>query len=121
VAGDYVDAFARAVVAAPLGEIVGPVESDFGFHLILVSERSAPTRVEYLADPWSILSNSQATLIWGNWITEVLAAADVWVAGDYGNWTGESVEPPASETTSTTAPASTTSTTVPASTSTTEG
>ncbi|HKK37755.1 MAG TPA: peptidylprolyl isomerase [Paracoccaceae bacterium] len=32
-----VEAFAEAAFAAPEGEVVGPVETDFGFHLILVT------------------------------------------------------------------------------------
>lgn len=36
---NYVDEFAQAVTNAPIGEIVGPVESDFGFHIIQVNAR----------------------------------------------------------------------------------
>lgn len=35
----FVDAFATAVTEAPVGEIVGPVETDFGFHIIQVRAR----------------------------------------------------------------------------------
>jgi hypothetical protein len=107
---DYVDEFAQAVLTAPLNEVTGPVESEFGFHLIVVSERTVPTRVEYLAGPWEILSSSAASLIWSNWITEVLAASDVWVAEAYGTWADDSILPPASETTTTTSGETTTTT-----------
>jgi len=109
-ASDYVEEFADAVLTAPLNEVTGPVESDFGFHLIVVSERTVPTRVEYLAGPWEILSSSAATMIWSNWITEVLAAADVWVAEDYGIWADDSILPPVSDTTTTTSAETTTTT-----------
>ncbi len=36
--GAMVKPFEDAVVAAPLGKVVGPVKTDFGWHLILVSE-----------------------------------------------------------------------------------
>lgn len=36
---NYVEPFADAVRDAPLGEIVGPVESEFGFHIIQVRAR----------------------------------------------------------------------------------
>ena len=36
---NYVDGFAEAVETAPIGEIVGPVESEFGFHIIQVNAR----------------------------------------------------------------------------------
>ena len=71
---------------------------------------SCRVKTEYLADPWSVLSSSQATIIWGDWITEVLAAADVRVAPEYGIWTGDGILPPASETTTTTSAGTTTTT-----------
>jgi hypothetical protein len=109
-AGDYVDEFAQAALGAPLNEVFGPVQSEFGFHVLVVSERSAPTRTEYLAGPWDILSNSRATIIWGDWISGVVAAADVWVSEEYGTWTADGIVAPGSETT-TTIPAGTTTTT----------
>jgi hypothetical protein len=117
-AGDYVDEFAQAAMEAPLNEVFGPVESDFGFHLLMVSERSAPTRTEYLAGPWDVLSNSRATIIWGDWISEVIAAADIWVSEEIGTWTPDGILAPVSETTTTT-PAETTTTAAPAETTTT--
>lgn len=36
---NYVEPFADAVRDAPLGQIIGPVESDFGFHIIQVRAR----------------------------------------------------------------------------------
>ncbi|MFH1331243.1 MAG: peptidylprolyl isomerase [Actinomycetota bacterium] len=101
-AGDYVDEFARAAAGAPLGEVTGPVESDFGFHLIVVSERTIPSRIEYLGDPWGVISSAQATMIWGDWITGVLEAADIWVAEEYGTWTVDGIQAPGAETTTTT-------------------
>jgi PPIC-type PPIASE domain len=109
-AGDYVDEFAQAVVAAPLNEVYGPVESEFGFHVLVVTERSTPTREAYLAGPWDILSDSQATIIWGDWISDVLATADVWVSEEYGTWTPEGILAPGTEATTTTAGETTTTT-----------
>lgn len=100
-AGDYVDEFARAAVEAPLDEVFGPVETSYGFHLLVVSQRNAISRVEYLADPWGILSQSQLTAIWGDWIAVVVAAADPWVAEEYGIWTPDGIVAPAAATTST--------------------
>lgn len=39
--GMMVKPFEDAVVAAPVGKVVGPVKTDFGYHLILVSETRA--------------------------------------------------------------------------------
>src|SRR5690606_34185574 len=35
----YVAPFAEAVATGEIGELLGPVETDFGFHVILVSSR----------------------------------------------------------------------------------
>lgn len=39
--GTMVKPFEDAVVSAPVGSVVGPIKSDFGYHLILVSETRA--------------------------------------------------------------------------------
>ncbi|MCB9890132.1 MAG: peptidylprolyl isomerase [Planctomycetes bacterium] len=37
--GDMVKEFDEAVFSAPIGECIGPIETQFGFHLIQVLER----------------------------------------------------------------------------------
>jgi len=107
-AGSYVDEFAQAALTATLGEVVGPVESEYGFHVLIVSERTIPTREEYLADPWTALSESQLSQIWSTWMAEVLEAADAWVLPEYGTWTPTGIDAPASDTTTTTVGTTTT-------------
>ena len=107
-AGSYVDEFAEAALTAALGEVVGPVESEFGFHVLIVSERTTPTREEYLADPWTALSEAQLSRIWASWMAGVLEEADPWVAPEYGTWTATGIDPPASDTTTTTVATTTT-------------
>ena len=107
-AGSYVDEFAEAALTAPLGEAVGPVESEFGFHVLIVSERTIPTREEYLADPWAALSDAQLNQIWTSWMAEALEAADAWVAPEYGTWTATGIDAPGSDTTTTTGASTTT-------------
>jgi len=101
-AGSYVDEFAQAALSATIGEVTGPVESEFGFHVLVVSARTPLTREEYLEDPWSALSDTQLSGIWATWMAEVLEAADPWVAADIGTWTPTGIEAPGSETTTTT-------------------
>jgi len=98
-AGSYVTEFAEAALAAPLGEVVGPVESDYGFHVLVVSGRTVPTREEYLADPWALLSETQLTEIWAAWMAEVMEEADPWVAAEYGTWTPTGIDAPVETTT----------------------
>ncbi|OFW54315.1 MAG: hypothetical protein A2V75_05865 [Actinobacteria bacterium RBG_16_70_17] len=85
-AGALAPSFADAAVSAPIGEVTGPVASDFGFHIIVVSERSTPTREEYLADPWALLTEDNLSNIWSDWFNDRLQAADAWVDGRYGTW-----------------------------------
>ena len=107
-AGSYVDEFAEAALTATLGEVTGPVESEFGFHVLVVSERTTPTREEYLADPGTALSETQLSQIWATWMGEVLEEADAWVAPEYGTWTPSGIDAPASDTTTTTVATTTT-------------
>jgi len=104
-AGTYVWEFAQAAMAAPLGEIVGPVQTEFGFHLLIVSERTAPTREQYLADPGAVLSDQDITRIWTEWINEALQSADAWVAERYGTWTPIGIKAAEAGTTTTTSSA----------------
>ena len=85
-AGALAPSFADAAVSAVIGEVTGPVASDFGFHIIVVSERSTPTREEYLADPWALLTEDNLSTIWSDWFNDRLQAADAWVDGRYGSW-----------------------------------
>jgi parvulin-like peptidyl-prolyl isomerase len=107
-AGSYVDEFAQAALSATIGEVTGPVESEYGFHVLIVSARTPLTREEYLADPWSALSDAQLSDIWAIWMGQVLEEADAWVAADVGTWTPTGIEPPGSETTTTTTATTTT-------------
>lgn len=98
-AGTYVAEFADAAINAPIGELTGPVESEFGFHVLIVSARTPLTREEYLADPWAALGDTQLSRVWAAWMQEVLEQAEVWVAADVGTWTPTGIEAPGAETT----------------------
>ena len=45
--GQMVRAFEDVVWEAPIGAVQGPVQTQFGYHLILVTERHIPGDVEY--------------------------------------------------------------------------
>lgn len=70
----YVSAFAEAVDAAPLNEVVGPVNSEFGYHLITVYDR----RTEEVP----VDTTGPA----GDAIAEKLRSIDVTVSNDLGRW-----------------------------------
>lgn len=91
----YVPPFREAVLDATVGEVYPePVESEFGFHVILVTDRTVPEDpevAENLRDA-AVLSELQT------WFTGVMAGAEVTVDEEYGTWTSNppGVTPPAS-------------------------
>jgi parvulin-like peptidyl-prolyl isomerase len=95
----FVDAFAEATLEATVEEPFGPVETTFGFHLILVTERTFPTDDELPTDEEIIESlkvpaiNQALT----EWIGGHLEAASVTVEVRFGTWQSEpaGVVPPA--------------------------
>lgn len=94
VAGTYVTQFADATVEAPLNEVFGPVETEFGWHVLLVTERTAPTREEVAADPIAILPVSEANALWQEWFNGKLQEAEVVVEPKYGTWSPVGILPP---------------------------
>jgi foldase protein PrsA len=83
--GMYVAEFANAAAAATIGDVSEPVESQFGWHLILVESRDEPSleslreeidagRVNQLVDAWLLGTVTDAVVEvddqYGVWVTE---------------------------------------------------
>lgn len=122
---EYVPSFQGAVLEAPVGEVYPePVESQFGFHVILVTERTEPGDEELPTDEELMASVIEQSVVSDveSWFFDSMEAAEVTVADEYGTWTPvpPSVTPPA-DGAGTTAPPATTPTTTPAATTTTTG
>jgi parvulin-like peptidyl-prolyl isomerase len=109
-ASQYVPEFATAADALPLGEISAPVQSEFGFHIIRMSDtipfEAVEEQVRQSLEPGGGTSAE---------LEELIADAKVRVDPRYGTWEvtdgqGQVVPPEQPESTSTTtgAPASTT-------------
>lgn len=79
--GMMVKPFEEAVVAAEVGKVAGPVQSDFGFHLILVKETrvAAQPTLDDIRDELATEIEQQAI---ESHVTEVTAAAAVETPGD---------------------------------------
>lgn len=89
----WVEPFRDAVLEAPVGEVFDePVLSDFGYHIIFVSERTVPTDEEVAE---SLTTDGVRGEI-DAWVGEKMAAADVTVTTRFGTWdsTGLQVVPP---------------------------
>ncbi|HJU51114.1 MAG TPA: peptidylprolyl isomerase [Acidimicrobiia bacterium] len=67
---NYVTEFAAAAYSAPLGSLFGPVESEFGYHLILVEHRTAAPVRDLVTD----------------WIFDQVTAAEIEVDPQFGTW-----------------------------------
>jgi len=81
-AGIYAEPFAVASAEAPIGEVIGPVETQFGYHLILVTERANATDEEVAA---AMTQQSIATLA-DAWFVAAIDSAVVVVTDGYGTW-----------------------------------
>ena len=94
--GGYVAPFAAAVMEAPLNEPVGPVETEFGFHVILVSSRTIPELSEYRDTIAENLKTASAGTLLTEWYVNEIRSADVQVADTYGVWTlpEDNTQPP---------------------------
>lgn len=74
-AAEYVPAFAEATLVAPIGEIHPEVvETQFGYHVILVTERTEPTD-EDIGD-----------VLTSQWLLEEIREAEVTVEERFGTW-----------------------------------
>lgn len=100
--GSFVAAFEQAVQSATVGVPSAPVESEYGWHIVLVTEYQPPAFedleaqiVQYLRDQASQQPDRQVM----EQLSRRLTKAEVTVASRYGRWvsdeTGARVEPPA--------------------------
>ena len=83
----YVPEFAAAVLEADPGVPAGPVETQFGWHVILVSDRQVPGFEDMRAEIAAELKTGGSQDLWVAWLTDSLVAADVEVEAEYGTWT----------------------------------
>jgi foldase protein PrsA len=104
--GRYVGEFSDGVKAATIGEVTDPVESEFGFHLILVDSIDDDDMVrETIAT--QLVQASEGEYL-QEWVTAALTSAEVTVDPQYGTWETDpqpGLVPPADDTTDSTASA----------------
>ena len=78
----YVTEFADALTAAEVGVPTEPVETEFGFHVILLGEDQIPTEDEVI-EQLKIVAIGTVT---NEWFLEQVEAAEVTVDEAYGTW-----------------------------------
>ena len=98
-AADYVEEFSSAAAILPLGEVSTPVATQFGWHILVVDDRTGPDSFEaFVADPTTYLHASVLSELWVPWVNNAIQSATIEVASQVGTWTYASngiVPPPA--------------------------
>lgn len=85
----YVGEFAAATLEAAVGVPFGPVQTTFGWHVILVNDRTVPAFEDVRDSLAEDLQVSDGNRRWVDWLTRVLVEAEVTVEPEYGTWTTE--------------------------------
>jgi parvulin-like peptidyl-prolyl isomerase len=80
--GLYVAEFANAAFESPIGEVTGPHQTQFGYHLILVESREEPSVEEVKEE----ISDARIAELVAAWILEQVNSAEVEVDPQYGIW-----------------------------------
>lgn len=81
-AASYVAAFAEATAAAEIGKVTEPIETEFGYHLILVESRTVATPEDVLP----FMEEQMVNAATDAWLLAAVTAADVTVEAEYGTW-----------------------------------
>jgi parvulin-like peptidyl-prolyl isomerase len=85
--GSYVPEFAQAAMDATIGEMTDPVQSQYGWHVIVIEERTGPASLEELAaDTLAYLNGDYVAERWGAWVNDAILSADVSVNSRVGSW-----------------------------------
>lgn len=99
-AQQYVPEFRDAAVEAEIDAITEPIETQFGFHVLQVYDRTGPSSEEVPSEEEvreSLTENAGLEAL-QEWLLEKLAEAEVSVDEEYGEWVTEPqpmVQPPA--------------------------
>ncbi len=87
--GQMVPEFEEAVFTAPIGEVVGPIETQFGFHVIEVTERAEPELDDVEEEIRAELAQAQQGEVVEAWLVEQRQNADIDVNPRFGEWDPE--------------------------------
>lgn len=100
----WVPGFREAAIEAPIGSVVEePVESEFGFHVLLVRERTIPTDEEVIEEltelEFNIAVDTELRTRFQEWVFAAMRGAEISVHRRFGTWETEPqpmvVAPPA--------------------------
>jgi parvulin-like peptidyl-prolyl isomerase len=82
-----VEPFPTDALAAPIGELSGPIQTVFGWHVYIVDDRQGPqTFDEFAANPTRWLTAETVDGLWAIWLNDTVDRADIEVRRDIGMW-----------------------------------
>lgn len=87
--GNYVPEFAQGAIEADLDVVSGPVQSQFGFHLILVTSRETQTLDQVRQDLVDQINAERRGSLVQEWLLASIADSDIQVDPKYGVWTSD--------------------------------
>jgi parvulin-like peptidyl-prolyl isomerase len=90
----YPVAFAEAALAADLGAVWGPFQSEVGFHLIIVDDRTVPTEAEITADPGSFVTEDVRGSVLNVWFGNAIGSSEISVEPRFGTWSATGLQLP---------------------------
>lgn len=96
-ASAYVDPFGSTAATAPVGVVAGPIQTEFGWHILIVDERIAPTSFDDLAaNPLDYLEPGSIGDLWVVWFDDAVGGTDIVVRSQIGTWVPEAdgIRPP---------------------------
>jgi len=82
-----VEPFPTDALAAPIGELSGPIQTAFGWHVYIVDDRQGPqTFEEFAENPTRWLTTESVEGLWAIWLNDAVDRADIVVRRDIGMW-----------------------------------
>ncbi len=82
----YVPEFGAATLLAELNVPYGPVQTQFGWHIILVTERTVPVLDDIRDELADSVRSSQSSGAVTDWFLEQINSAEVTIDAEYGAW-----------------------------------
>ena len=80
----YVEPFAKAVDALDVGVVSDPVQTQFGYHVILVTKKMTQSFAQARASIEAQLVGPEADKVWADWLKDAYEEADIRVNSRYG-------------------------------------
>ena len=87
----FVPEFAEALMTGSIGELIGPVQTQFGFHIIEVKSREEPALDDVRDRLVAQVKQQKQGAAFQAFLEEALAQAEVEVDGRYGTWSTDPV------------------------------